>query len=358
MWPDHRLQDLLGIALPIIQAPMAGCGLADLAVGAATAGALGSLPCALLGHDQIRVEVGRFRHQTGRPVNLNFFCHQPPEPDPARETAWRQCLEPLYREFDIDPATQPPTTTRTPFDPQLCALVEELRPEIVSFHFGLPEPSLLARVAATGARILSSATTVDEARWLEEQGCDAIIAQGVEAGGHRGMFRSTDIATQIGTFSLVPQIVDAVRVPVIAAGGIGDGRGIAAAFKLGAAGVQIGTAYLFCPEATITTQHRRALADGTRRETALTNVFTGRPARGVVNRAMRELGPISPAAPAFPLAGAALAPLRMATDPTGSVDFMPLWSGQSAGLCRPMPAADLTRHLAESARSLLTGAAL
>ena len=353
MWPDRRIQNLLGVEVPIIQAPMAGAGLTDLAIAVSRTGGLGSLPCALLGPDQIRAEVGIFRQRTDRPINLNFFCHQPPRPDAAREVAWQQRVAPYYRELGLDPEVPAPASGRAPFDATLCALVEEMRPEVVSFHFGLPEGALLDRVAATGARILSSATTVGEARWLEAHGCDAIIAQGVEAGGHRGMFRSDDIATQIGTLSLVPQIVDAVRVPVIAAGGIADGRGIAAAFMLGAAGVQIGTAYLFCPEATIAAPHRHALDDGTRRETALTNVFTGRPARGIVNRVMREIGPMAPEAPAFPMAGGALAPLRAATEPAGSEDFMPLWSGQSASLGLTMPAGDLTRHLADEALARL-----
>ena len=349
MWPDRRLQDLFGIDVPILQAPMAGAGRADLAVAVAQAGGLGALPCALLAPAQIAAEVGIFRQRTDRPLNLNFFCHRPPAPDPARAAAWRARLAPFYAELGVDPAAATPGSNRAPFDADLCALVEDLRPEVVSFHFGLPERALVDRVAATGARIVSSATTVDEAVWLQARGCDAIIAQGAEAGGHRGMFRSKDTATQIGTLSLVPQIADAVRVPVIAAGGIADGRGIAAAFMLGAAGVQIGTAYLFCPEATVAAPHRRALAEGSGRETALTNVFTGRPARGIVNRAMRELGPINPEAPAFPLAGGALAPLRAATEPEGVEDFLPLWSGQSAGLGREMPARELTRHLAQQA---------
>ena len=353
MWPDDRIQQMLGIDLPIIQAPMAGAGLANLAAAVAEAGALGSLPCALLDPERLRAEHGAFRQRTDRPLNLNFFCHQPPVPDNRREAAWRNRLQPYYTEFGLNPAAAPSAPSRMPFDAEFCALVEELRPQVVSFHFGLPERRLMQRVAATGARILSSATTVDEARWLEAAGVDAIIAQGVEAGGHRGMFRAGSIATQIGTFSLVPQIVDAVRVPVIAAGGIADGRGIAAAFMLGAAAVQIGTAYLFCPEATIGDAHRRALGEGHARETALTNVFTGRPARGIVNRVMREIGPIAPDTPDFPLAGGALAPLRAATEPGGSDAFMPLWSGQSAGLCRPMPAADLTRRLADQALGLL-----
>ncbi|NNU80063.1 nitronate monooxygenase [Halovulum dunhuangense] len=353
MWPDRRIQDLFGIELPIIQAPMAGAGLSDLAVAVAEAGGLGSLPCALLRPDQLRTQFGIIRQRTARPINVNFFCHLPATPDAAREAQWRHRLEPYYREYGLDPNAPVPASNRAPFDEEFCALVEELRPEVVSFHFGLPEQRLLDRVRATGARILSSATTVDEARWLEAEGCHAIIAQGAEAGGHRGMFRTENIATQVGTLSLVPQIVDAVRVPVIAAGGIADGRGIAAAFMLGASAVQIGTAYLFTPEATIAEPHRRALAAGADRDTAMTNVFTGRPARGIVNRIMRDVGPIAADAPQFPLAGGALAPLRSASEPRGSEDFMSLWSGQSAGLCRAMPAGDLTRNLADQALELL-----
>ena len=353
MWPDRRIQDLFGIELPIIQAPMAGAGLSDLAVAVAEAGGLGSLPCALLTPDHLRNQFGVIRQRTARPINVNFFCHRPATPDAAREATWRRRLEPYYREFGLDPNAPVPASNRAPFDEEFCALVEELRPEVVSFHFGLPEQRLLDRVVATGAKILSSATTVDEARWLEAEGCHAIIAQGAEAGGHRGMFRTEDIATQVGTLSLVPQVVDAVRVPVIAAGGIADERGIAAAFMLGASAVQIGTAYLFTPEATIAEPHRRALTAGSGRETALTNVFTGRPARGIVNRIMRDLGPIAADAPQFPLAGGALAPLRSASEPEGSEDFMSLWSGQSAGLSRAMPAGDLTRNLADRALELL-----
>jgi nitronate monooxygenase len=353
MWPDGRIQDLFGIELPIIQAPMAGAGLSELAVAVAEAGGLGSLPCALLSPVELRGQFRVIRQQTAKPINVNFFCHRAPEPDAEREASWRRRLDPYYREFGLDLRAPVPASSRAPFGEEFCALVEEFRPEVVSFHFGLPERRLLDRVVATGARVLSSATTVDEARWLESQGCDAIIAQGVEAGGHRGMFRTDDVATQVGTFSLVPQVVDAVRVPVIAAGGIGDERGVAAAFMLGASAVQIGTAYLFCPESTIADAHRRALATAKAHETALTNIFTGRPARSIVNRAVREVGPISPLAPAFPLAGGALAPLRSATEPAGSGDFMSLWSGQSAALGRPLPAGQVTRDLANGALALL-----
>ncbi len=353
MWPDRRILDLFGIELPIIQAPMAGAGLSQLAVPIAEAGGLGALPCALLSPDELRKQFDVVRQRTDKPINFNFFCHHPPEPDAQREEAWRHRLAPYYREFDLDLETPVPASNRAPFDDEFCTAVEDLRPQVVSFHFGLPEPRLFERVAATGAKILSSATTVDEARWLEARGCDAIIAQGVEAGGHRGMFRTTDIATQRGTFSLLPQVVDAVSVPVIAAGGIGDGRGIAAAFALGASAAQIGTAYLFCPEATIAEPHRRALATAGDRETALTNIFTGRPARGIVNRIMREIGPISPLAPEFPLAGGAVAPLRSAPGAAGSEDFMSLWAGQSAALGRSVPASELTRELADEALAIL-----
>lgn len=345
-WPDTRLQDLLGIELPIIQAPMAGPVFSEMVIAVSEAGGLGSLPCAMLSAEQARAEMLLVRRRTARPVNLNFFCHRPPLPDPVREARWKERLGPYYAEFGLDVAAPAPVSSRTPFDATLCALVEELRPEIVSFHFGLPEPELLARVRATGAKIISSATTVAEARWLEERGCDAIIAQGFEAGGHRGIFLSDDVSCQVGTMALVPQVADAVKLPVIAAGGIGDARGIAAAFALGAAAVQLGTAYLFCPEAHVSPLHRQALRSARDDQTVLTNVFTGRPARGIVNRVVRELGPLSDLAPPFPLAGGALAPLRAASEPAGSGDFMPLWSGQAARLGRELPAGELTRRLA------------
>lgn len=356
MWPDRRILDLLGIEVPIIQAPMAGPVFSDMVIAVAEAGGLGSLPCATMDVQQVRGELGIIRQQTAKPINVNFFCHTPPTADAAREARWRERLRPYYIELGLDPDAPVPASNRTPFDSELCKLVEEFRPEVVSFHFGLPEQGLLERVRRTGAKILSSATTVEEARWLEEHGCDAIIAQGFEAGGHRGLFLGDDIATQVGTFALVPQVVDAVKVPVIAAGGISDARGIVAALALGAAAAQIGTAYLFTPEARLATAHRTALRTKEAEETALTNLFTGRPARGIVNRAMRELGPITDDAPAFPLAGGALAPLRKANEKAGSGDFISLWSGQAARLCRELPAGELTRRLAsEALERLLPG---
>lgn len=346
-WSTDRIQTLLGIELPVLLAPMAGPGSAELAISVAEAGGLGALPCALLTAEQIRSELTIIRQRTTRPVNLNFFCHKPPLIDVDQETKWRKRLEPYYVELGIDPRAPVPVSNRTPFDSALCDLVVEMKPEVVSFHFGLPNEELLTRVKETGAKIMSSATTVQEARWLEQNGCDAIIAQGIEAGGHRGMFLSTDIATQVGTLALVPQIVDAVDVPVIAAGGIADARGMVAAFALGASAVQIGTAYLFCPEANVSPIHREALRNANDNDTALTNVFTGRPARSIVNRIVREVGPMSADAPTFPLAGGALIPLRTASEPTGSGDFMPLWAGQAVHLGREIPARELTRLLAE-----------
>lgn len=350
---DRRIQDLLGLDLPILQAPMAGAQGAEMAIAVSEAGGLGALPCALLSVDQARAELGIIRQRTNRPINLNFFCHTPPAPDDARETRWRQRLAAFYRELGIDPAAPIPASNRAPFDDAFCAVVEEFRPEVVSFHFGLPEPRLVDRVHAAGAKILSSATTAAEARWLAERGCDAIIAQGNEAGGHRGIFLSDDIASQPGTFALVPQVVDAVDVPVIAAGGITDARGVVAAFALGASAVQIGTAYLFTPEAKITPMHRAALASASDEATVLTNLFTGRPARGLVNRVMREVGPISAEAPAFPTAGGALAPLKAKAEAAGSADFSSLWSGQAAALGRSMPAGELTKRLAAEAEARL-----
>jgi nitronate monooxygenase len=342
------LRQLLGIDLPIIQAPMAGVQGSALAVAVSNAGGLGSLPCAMLTPDTLRSELQAITAQTARPYNVNFFCHVPPVPDAAREAKWRAALAPYYAEFGIDPHTAPAGGGREPFADEVAELLEEFRPPVVSFHFGLPSPALLARAKAWGAKVLSSSTTVEEARWLEAHGADAVIAQGLEAGGHRGIFLSEDLSTQIGTMALVPQIVRAVRLPVIAAGGIADARGVAAAMALGAAGVQVGTSYLLCPEATTTPLHRAALKSARNEHTVITNLVTGRPARGLRNRLLDELGPLSDAPPAFPLATAALAPLKAAAEKRGRDDFSTMWSGQNASGCREITAAELTRDLAQA----------
>jgi nitronate monooxygenase len=353
MWPDRRIIDLFKTEFPIVLAPMAGVVDAELVIAAAQGGALGSLPCAMLSPEQAREQINIIRQRVSAPINLNFFCHKAVEPDPKREAAWRQRLAPYYRELGLDPAAPINAANRAPFDAAFCEVVEELKPEIVSFHFGLPDQALLRRVKAAGCIVMSSATIVKEAIWLEENGADVIIAQGAEAGGHRGMFLTDNIAEQPGTFALVPQVVDAVKVPVIAAGGIADGRGIAAAFALGASGVQIGTAYLRCPESRVSAPARAVLAQAHDGSTVITNVMTGRPARGVANRVMREVGPISPDAPAFPHAATALAPLKAAAEKQGKVDFTNLWAGQAVRMGHEMPATELTRALAGAALARL-----
>jgi nitronate monooxygenase len=345
---------LVGIESPIILAPMAGPGTVELAIAVSEAGGLGSLPCAQLAVSEIKTALETIRRRTSRPINLNFFCHKPPAYDRERDIAWRALLKPYYLELGLDPDAPLAPPSRRPFDSDSCAIVEELRPEVVSFHFGLPAQDLLDRVKATKARVIGSATTVREARWLEAHGCDAVIAMGLEAGGHRGNFLSDDMARQVGTFALVPQIADAIKVPVIAAGGIADVRGIVAAVVLGASAVQIGTAYLFCPEARVPRQHLEALMNSVDDDTMITNVFSGRPARGIANRLMLEVGPMASSAPAFPLAGSAVGPLRAKTESAGSKDFMNLWSGQAARLARRgMSAGELTRTLAADALARL-----
>lgn len=354
-WPDDKVLALLGIKLPILQAPMAGSSNAVMAIAVAKAGGLGSIPCGMLSPDQIRAEVSAFRKGTDAPVNLNFFCHEPPEDVKAQQQAWLQKLTPYYKEYGIEPSLS--GGTRAAFDDTLCALVEELEPEIVSFHFGLPTHTLVTRVKKTGAKILSSATSVKEAVWLEENGCDAVIAQGYEAGGHRAMFLETDITKQPGTMALVPQIADAVSVPVIASGGIADGRGIAASFLLGASAVQIGTAYLFCPESLISPLYRAGLEKAADADTVITNLFSGCPARGIVNRFIRECGPMNDEAPPFPMASQPLSALRAKVESMNDASFSPLWAGQAAQLVRhDMDAKNLTLFLAENALKALKSA--
>lgn len=339
------LDRFLGIDLPIVQAPMAGVQLHEMAVAVSNAGGLGSLPCAMLAPEAMEREMAELTKKTRRPWAANFFCHAQPEPDAEKDARWRALLAPYYGELRIDPAKVAAGAARLPFSREAAEIVDKFRPSVISFHFGLPSDHLLDLARATGAKILASATTVEEAVWLEARGVDAIVAQGAEAGGHRGMFLSDDVTTQPSLFALVPQLVAAVRVPVIAAGGIADARGVEAAFALGADGIQVGTAYMLCPEAKTSEVHRAALRSPDARSTALTNIFTGRPARGIVNRLMRDLGPMRSDVPAFPLAAAALAPLRAEAEKSGRGDFSPLWAGQNAAGCRQIPAGDLTREL-------------
>jgi nitronate monooxygenase len=301
------------------------------------------LPAAMLSPDDLQRELTLLVQATPRTYNVNFFCHASPLADAAQEAQWRHVLSPYYEELGLAPPPAAAGVARVPFNHALADVLEAFRPPVVSFHFGLPALDLLNRVKSWGSFVVSSATTVQEALWLQAQGADAIIAQGLEAGGHRGMFLTSDLTTQHGTFTLLPQIVQAVRVPVIAAGGIADAAGVAAAKALGASGVQIGTAYLCSDEATTSALHRSALQSSDAQHTALTNLFTGRPARSIVNRLMRELGPLNAQAPAFPLATAAIQPLRVAAEAHMRTDFSPLWCGQNASGARTGSAADITR---------------
>nr|WP_298250592.1 nitronate monooxygenase [uncultured Halomonas sp.] len=346
MSPLPTLHQRLGIELPILQAPMAGAQGSALAIAVARAGGLGALPCAMLAPEAMGEELATFRAATSAPLNVNAFCHASPEPDPVAQARWHEALAPFFAEFGLDIDAVPQGAGRRPFDHQACDALEPFRPEVVSFHFGLPEADLLERVKAWGATVLASATTVAEAEWLEANGADAVIVQGLEAGGHRGMFLSEDVTTQMGTLALLPQVREAIDLPLIAAGGVADARGVAAVRALGADAVQVGTALLCCPETTISSIHRRALQSEAARHTALTTLYSGRPARGIVTRLMRELGPMAAVAPAFPLATAAIAPLRAAAEATNSGDFSPLWAGQNASRCRPVPAADVIAELA------------
>lgn len=347
-WPDQRFIGLAGSEHPIIQAPMAGAGGVDLCAAAIAGGAVGSLPCGMLSPEEVRGQAAAVRERVSGPLNLNFFCHRMPEA--IDDSAWRALLEPYYSEFGVAGGGGDQGALRLPFDSQMCAAVEDVRPAVASFHFGFPAAELVARVKAAGAAVLGCATTVDEARWLVERGADAVIAQGSEAGGHSGRFLGSDPAEALSLFALLPQVADAVAVPVIAAGGIADGRGIAAAFDLGASAVQLGTAFLHAPEARISDAHRGRLRDG---RTVLTNLMTGRLARGLRGRLVDELGPVRPEAPPYPLATAALAPLRAAAEKQGEYGFWPMWAGQAAPLGRALPAAELVRTLAGEALAIL-----
>lgn len=358
MWQNNDLAKLLGTQFPLIQAPMAGANDAKMAAAVSAAGGLGSLPCAMLDLATMRTQVEQIRAQTDQPFNLNFFCHTPAQAQNRKgqsghDQAWREYLAPYYQELGLDPNASAANVNRAPFDEAMCELVEALKPAVVSFHFGLPSSALVARVKAAGSVVLSSATTVAEAIWLEQNGCDAIIVQGLEAGGHRGMFLTDDIYSQVGTMALLPQVADAVSLPLIAAGGIADERGIVAALALGASGVQLGSAYLRTTESKISALHREALANSAGRASALTNVFSGKPARGLMTRIMSEVGPMSDKVPVFPTAGGALAPLKAKAEAQGRSDFTSLWSGQAGALAKALGAGELTQELAQNTQKYL-----
>jgi nitronate monooxygenase len=350
-WPDTRLCDLLNIEHPIIQAPMAGATSPDMAVAAANAGALGSLGCALQSVEQMRADVGAAQAGTNRALNFNFFVHTPPQHDPIRNAAAIERLQPWYTQLGLDHVTEPFETHPT-FDQAMCDALQDHAPNVVSFHFGLPDKSLVDQIKAKGCTILSSATSAAEAIWLEQNGADAIIAQGYEAGGHKGWFLPRNGADVAGTMALVPRIVDAVSVPVIAAGGIADGRGIAAALMLGAAGVQIGTAFLATPECRSHDTHKDAVLRATGDDTMHTTAFSGRAARTITNDYARDMAAVTDW-PDFPLMNAATGPIRAATAKDGTGAAFALWAGQAVGLARAETTAQVVERLVAETKAIL-----
>lgn len=341
------LQSLLNVVLPIIQAPMAGVQDSQLAISVCQAGGLGSLPCGMLSTDAIVDEIKTIKNETSQAFNLNFFCHQVGEFDALRHKHWRTLLKPYFTEFGGEEIVFSNKASRMPFNHDMADAIEPFTPAVISFHFGLPDPVLVKRIKRWGAKVLSTATTLDEALWLEANGADAIIVQGAEAGGHRGMFLSEDITTQVGLFSLLPQVINAVSIPVIAAGGIADRSGVDAVLGMGALAAQVGTAYLLCDEVNTSALHRQALKGAAAQHTAMTNIFSGRPARGIVNRAMKELGYMNPSAPRFPYGSIEMAPLKALAEKQGKEDFSSLWCGQNTSGCREISAGELTRQLAD-----------
>lgn len=342
-WTDARLCDLLDIEHPIIQAPMAGASSPAMAAAAGNAGALGSLGCAMFDPEKTLSETAAVRAASNRSLNLNFFVHDAPVHVSNRNSAAVARLQRWYDDLEAGPVAEP-KEGHFPFHEELCEAVLKASPKVASFHFGLPEEHLVQRLKHEGIVILSSATSAAEARWLEERGADAIIAQGYEAGGHNGWFLPRNGADVSGTMALVPRIVDAVKVPVIAAGGISDGRGVAAALMLGAAGVQIGTAFLATPEAVISEAHKTALLSASGDDTMYSEAFSGRTARTVVNAYAREMATVTDW-PDFPLMNAATGPIRTASAKAGKPDAIALWSGQAVGLMREETTSDVVRRL-------------
>lgn len=349
MWPDRRLMTLLRIDHPIIQAPMAGSTTPALASAVCNAGGLGSLGSAVNTPDEIRADIRAMRAGTNRPFNLNFFIHDALKTDPAVLQRTRERLAPWYQKLGLGAPPQDLPDLGPGFDDTRLQLLLDLRPAVASFHFGVPHPDAVLALKSAGITLISTATTVAEARAVESAGMDAVIAQGWEAGGHRGAHRPNDPAAGIGTLALVPQIADAVRIPVIAAGGIGDGRGIAAAFALGAAGVQMGTAFLSCPEAGTDAARRAHLARATEEDTLVTDAFSGRSARALRSRYAEAMEASREPLPAFRQMYALTDPLLTAAqDDIASFHLY----GQAARLNRAVPAAELMAALAAETASV------
>lgn len=341
------LRARLGLDVPIIQAPMAGTSTSDLAVAACNAGALGSIAVGGTDVAGARAMVRAVRAGTSRPFNVNLFVHPPAVTDAAREAAWIETLRPTFARF----GAEPPRSLQAPYrsfadNPAMLAMLIEQAPPVVSFHFGLPPPDAIAALRDCGAILLATATTVEEARAIAAAGLDAIVAQGIEAGGHRGMFDPAVPDPQLGVMPLVRLLVRESGLPVIAAGGIMDGAGIAAALDLGAVAAQMGTAFILCPESAADAAYRAALTGPGAHRTTMTSVISGRPARALANRFTALSAQLDERqVPDYPIAYHAGKALNAAASATGEHGFGAQWAGQGAPLARAMPAAELIATL-------------
>lgn len=341
----HRLLARLELSLPIIQAPMATASTPALVAAVSNAGGLGSLGAARLAPDDITVAIRKVRAETNRAFAVNLFAPLPVVVDAAKIETARRLLEPYYRELGLG-EVPPPAKPAWSFDDQLAAVLDE-KPPVLSFTFNLLPADAMRRVRASGALIIGTATNLAEARALEEVGVDAIVAQGSEAGGHRGTFIGAFDDGLIGLVALVPAIADAVRVPVIAAGGIMDGAGVRAALALGAEAAQLGTAFLGCPEnGAVNPVYRAGVLDAAGKTTTVARVYTGRPARMIRNRYVAEMSANEAALPGFPIMGALTLPLAQAAIAQGRADLVPMLAGQGVARTTDEPAAALVRRLA------------
>jgi len=350
---DRALLRSLGIQKPIIQAPMAGVSTPALAAAVSNAGGLGSLGVGAMNAEGARKVIRQTRELTGKPFNINLFCHRPATADAAVERAWVDWLAPVFQQYGATPP-QKLAEIYTSFvvDKPMQAMLLEEKPAVVSFHFGLPPDAVIAELKHAGIRLLASATNLDEAAAAVEAGVDAIVAQGIEAGGHRGVFDPNARDEGLGTFALTRLLVQTFDLPVIAAGGIMDGAGIAAALALGAQAAQLGTAFVACPETSIDEGYRRTLLSDAARHTTFTSAISGRVARSMVNRftALGEQAQ-APRTPDYPIAYDAGKALHAAAKAQGEFGYGAQWAGQAAPLARELPAGELMAQLERETRA-------